>query len=127
MVVDAFATLRLAADNLIPKTVTNIMMHRPEVFAIKGERLYPGSKSNARAKTGTWFISTDYLNELSPNQHLELIYSLVEPHIVELKEIYPDLSVTFSVLAGIEVNIDEGLKEKVSALGKLETAFNQAA
>ncbi len=91
------ATVRLAADSLDPDSVSHILDHQPEIAARKGERLYTNSKSKAIARTGTWFLSSDGVETLQPEAHLEKLVSLISPHAQRLRDTFPGLKIKFSL------------------------------
>ena len=122
-----FATLRLAADDLMPEVVTNIMNAKPEVSASKGMLLYPGSKSKAIAQTGTWFISTDQQEHQNAQDHLLRLFAILSPYASQIKEKYPNLDVRFSVFAEGNAEISESLARDIAQIGHLEITDHQAA
>jgi hypothetical protein len=57
--VRAFATLRVAGDDLVPDEVTKILKIVPTTAYKKGERCSVGSRSpDIIGRTGVWFFST---------------------------------------------------------------------
>lgn len=58
--VKAYATLRVAGDNLVPDQVTRILKLVPTTAYAKGETYAAGPRSpNLVGRTGVWFFSTD--------------------------------------------------------------------
>src|SRR5713101_1620324 len=65
----AFATFRVAGDQLLPEQVTKILNIRPTRAYKKGQRYSAGDRSpNLRGRTGVWYFSTD---SLVPSTRLE--------------------------------------------------------
>jgi hypothetical protein len=57
--VRAFATLRVAGDDLVPDEVTRILKIVPTTACAKGEHYSAGSRSaDLVGRTGVWFFST---------------------------------------------------------------------
>jgi hypothetical protein len=119
---ESMATLRLAASSLDPKVVTEILGANPQVAARKGEYLYQNSKSQAVARTGTWFTTTEGSIELKPSDHLAKLLSMVSPHIKKLRRLMPDLKVSFSLFVedSFYPNLPADLKRRIEMLGTLE-------
>lgn len=94
------ATLRLAAERLIPATIGGILHIKPDSAAKSGETLFRRRDGTpVAASTGVWFLSTRHRDLGSqPEDHLSWVVHLVESHLSDLKSAYPDLRVDFSLL-----------------------------
>ncbi len=115
-----FATLRIAADELNPDETTRVLHRRPTVAASKGNPLYPGSTSNIIARTGTWFLTTETMRTRIAQEHLQEVYGVVARHVLQLKDMYPRLEISFSLISEECVDIPDELAANLRNLGRLE-------
>lgn len=75
----AFATLRIAGDELHPDEVTKVLKFKPTTAYAKGQK-YAGSSPDRsyRGKTGVWFLSTDaHVTSEDLEDHLHFLVGLL--------------------------------------------------
>jgi len=81
--IKAFATLRIAGDNLAPDEITEILRAYPTLAYRKGEK-YDAGKSSGEivGRTGVWYLDTDKIVS-SENllDHLIYIVGILMPEI----------------------------------------------
>jgi hypothetical protein len=79
--VKAYATLRVAGDQLVPEQVTRILKVVPRTAYSKGERYSGGPRSpDLTGRTGVWYFTTDGVvagNRLQ--DHLAFLMRLLTP------------------------------------------------
>jgi hypothetical protein len=117
------ATLRLAARDLDPRSVSEVLDQLPKLSARCGERLYPASqRSRAVARIGTWLVTTEDKIGVSAIDQLTHVVSLVAPHADRLRDMMPDLQINFSLLVfdPAAAAIPDDLRCRAERLGHLD-------
>jgi hypothetical protein len=81
--IKAFATLRIAGDNLLPDEITEILRTYPTLAYRKGEKYNAGKSSGEMVgRTGVWYLDTDKIVS-SENllDHLIYLVGILMPEI----------------------------------------------
>lgn len=84
----AFATFRVAGDNLDPNRLTELLGIEPSLAYSKGEKYSLGPRSGAlKGRTGLWFLSTDDAVKTSRlSDHVQWLLGKITPKQRELSQ-----------------------------------------
>jgi len=114
--VRAFATLRVAGDQLVPHEITDILRAYPTLSYRKGEK-YVGGKNSGEisGRTGVWYLSTDKI--VSSNT--------LSDHIIYLTGILIPERTLGITNPPIVIGPDESLGKTFHRLGKLQNIIQK--
>lgn len=113
------ATLRLTCGSLEPDRISQILLYDEEGVA------RPGIHSlKIKNRNEVWLASTDELGSPRANDHLRLLVNLLASKLNEIRIVFPDVAIDFSLLVFDPTftleTLSQALLSEATKIGSLE-------